>query len=57
MKADTVIMNGKVITVDENFSIKEAIAVKDGWILFVGSNEDVKRFIGKHTNLRHHGKS
>jgi predicted amidohydrolase YtcJ len=51
MHADTVIMNGKVITVDENFSIKEAIAVKDGWILFVGSDEDVKRFIGKHTNL------
>jgi predicted amidohydrolase YtcJ len=51
MHADTVIRNGKVITVDENFSIKEAIAVKDGWILFVGSDEDVKRFIGKHTNL------
>ena len=51
MKADTVIMNGKVITVDESFSIREAIAVRDGWIIFVGSDEDVKKFIGKHTNL------
>ena len=28
MAADLVIMNGKVITVDDTFSIQEAIAVK-----------------------------
>jgi predicted amidohydrolase YtcJ len=48
---DTVIMNGKVITVDKNFSIKESIAVRDGWIVFVGTNEHVKKFIGKQTKV------
>jgi predicted amidohydrolase YtcJ len=42
MKADLVIMNGNVITVDSMFSIKEAIAIKDGKILAVGSNEDIE---------------
>jgi len=49
--ADTIIMNGKVITVDKNFSIKESIAVKDGWIIFVGKNKHVKMFIGKQTKV------
>ena len=33
MNADLVIINGKVITVDHDFSIKQAIAVKDGKIV------------------------
>ena len=42
MEADLVITNGKVITVDENFSIKQAVAVKDGKIISVGTNDGVK---------------
>ena len=49
--ADAVVINGKVITVDSKFSIKESIAIKDGWIVFVGTNEDVKKFIGKETKI------
>jgi predicted amidohydrolase YtcJ len=39
---DLVLSNGKVITVDKNFSICETVAVKDGKILFVGSGVDLR---------------
>ena len=39
--ADIVLHNGKIITVDEQFSIAEAIAVRDGKILRVGRDADV----------------
>ncbi|MGD2097529.1 MAG: amidohydrolase [Desulfobacterales bacterium] len=51
MEADLVITNGKVITVDKDFSIKQAVAVKDGKIVSVGSNDEVKPFIGSNTQL------
>jgi predicted amidohydrolase YtcJ len=37
--ADLLLYNGHVITVDDNFSIASAVAVKDGRILAVGGNE------------------
>jgi predicted amidohydrolase YtcJ len=37
--ADLILYNGKVLTVDKDFSIKSAIVVKDGKILAVGGNE------------------
>ena len=40
--ADLVIVNGKVITVNQNFEIASAVAVKDGRIVAVGDNDDVK---------------
>jgi predicted amidohydrolase YtcJ len=39
--ADLVLVNGKIATVDDNFAIVEALAVKDGKILRVGTNQDV----------------
>jgi predicted amidohydrolase YtcJ len=47
--ADMVIMNGTVATVDENFSIREAVAVRDGKIVYVGRNRIAKRFINDST--------
>ena len=41
--ADLVLVNGKVVTVDTNGTIAEAIAVKDGKILKTGSNEEITR--------------
>ena len=38
--ADIILHNGKVITVDSNFSIDEAIAIKDGKILALGSSAE-----------------
>ena len=37
--ADLFLYNGNILTVDEAFSIHEAIVVKDGRIAAVGSNE------------------
>ncbi|MFW9787420.1 MAG: amidohydrolase [Candidatus Thorarchaeota archaeon] len=51
MFADFVIHNGKIITMDENESIAEAIAIKFERIVFVGSNTDVKAFIGDGTEV------
>ena len=51
MEADLVIMNGKVITVDKDFSIQQAVAVKDGKIVSVGTNDEVKSFIGSNTQV------
>jgi predicted amidohydrolase YtcJ len=49
MQADLVIINGKVITVDSKFSIAQAVAVKDGKIVAVGTNDEIKILAGKRT--------
>ena len=49
--ADLVIMGGKVATVDNNFSIAEAIVVQDDKIIFVGVSEDAKKFINNKTKV------
>ena len=47
-KADLVIYNAKIYTVNEKFDIAEAMAVKDGKILAVGTSEEIrKQFSGK----------
>jgi predicted amidohydrolase YtcJ len=48
---DLIFHNGKIVTVDEDFSIVEALAVFDGKIVAVGSSEDVKNIAGKRTKL------
>jgi predicted amidohydrolase YtcJ len=42
--ADMVLYGGKVLTVDKSFSIKTAVAVKDGRILAVGGDEIAKQY-------------
>jgi predicted amidohydrolase YtcJ len=42
--ADTVFINGNIYTVNDRQPRAEAIAVKDGRIVFVGSNADAKAF-------------
>ncbi|MGA2215853.1 MAG: amidohydrolase [Bryobacteraceae bacterium] len=42
--ADLLLFNGKIVTVDEAFSIREAIVIKDGRILAVGGNELRSRY-------------
>lgn len=48
---DVVMFNGKVITVDKDFSIQEAIAIRNGRILAVGSQDDIKALSGRKTRL------
>lgn len=49
--SDLVITNAKVITVDKDFSIKEALAVKGEKIIAVGTKEEIKPFIGPDTHI------
>ena len=49
--ADLVLHKGKVVTVDEEFSIHQAVAVRNDKIVFVGSNEDVERYILPSTTV------
>jgi predicted amidohydrolase YtcJ len=42
--ADLVLYNGQVLTVDRDFSIRKAVAVKDGRILAVGGDEIARQF-------------
>lgn len=46
--ADTVFM-GTVLTMEDTFPEAEALAVKDGKILYVGSREEALRFAGRNT--------
>ena len=43
--ADLVLYNGKIVTVDDAFSIREAVAIKDGRIVAVGANEPARRSV------------
>lgn len=49
--ADLVVLNGKVVTVDPKSSIAEAVAIRDGVFVLVGSNADVKKLVGDKTRL------
>jgi predicted amidohydrolase YtcJ len=49
--ADLVLRGGKIVTVDKNFSIREAIAIKDGRFLAVGSERDVRPLVGPGTRV------
>jgi len=42
--ADLVLFNGKIVTVDDAFSIHQAIVIKDGRIVAVGGNELRNRY-------------
>ena len=47
--ADTILYNGKVLTVDAQFSVAEAVAVRDDRIVAVGSSGDVLKLAGPNT--------
>jgi predicted amidohydrolase YtcJ len=46
---DLVLSNGKIITVDERFSIAQAVAIKGDRIVAVGTNQDITRLAGPGT--------
>src|SRR3954470_14599170 len=48
---DLVLINGKVLTMDDRSSVVEALAVLDGKILAAGSNASVKSIIGTRTRV------
>ena len=48
---DLMIHNAKVLTVDENFRVAEAAAIRDGVFLAVGTNAEVLRLRGPQTRV------
>ena len=48
---DLVLRGGIVATVDADDSMAEALAINDGWIVAVGSNEDIDTLIGAGTEV------
>jgi len=49
--ADTILVNGNVITVDDARPTAEAVAVKGDRILYVGSNDEVRECAGRNTRV------
>ena len=49
--ADTVFLNGKILTVDEDFSVVQALAVTGNRVSAVGSNEEVGPLAGDGTRV------
>jgi predicted amidohydrolase YtcJ len=49
LQADLILFNGKIITVDRKNSVAKAVAVRDGRILKVGTDAQVKRIAGAYT--------
>lgn len=49
--ADTILFNGKIVTVDPSFDIEQAIAVRGERILAVGSNGAIRPLAGPATKL------
>src|SRR5436190_8403721 len=47
--ADVVLHNGKILTADDKFTIAQAVAIRDGKFLKVGSNDDVLALAGPDT--------
>lgn len=49
--ADLILINGKIITVDAKDSIAQAIAIRDGKILAVGSTEEVRKIADQNAKI------
>ena len=50
-KVDTVVTNGKILTVDADFRVVEALAINDGRIVARGTSAEVARYAGPNTKV------
>jgi hypothetical protein len=50
-KVDTVVTNGKILTVDANFGVVEALAITDGRVVARGTSAEMPRYAGPHTKV------
>jgi predicted amidohydrolase YtcJ len=46
---DLVLSNGKIITVDERFTIAQAVAIRGGRVLATGTNQEINQLAGPNT--------
>src|SRR5256884_6438322 len=49
--ADTILVNGKIVTVDDRFTIAQGLAIRGQRIVAVGNNADVLELQGKGTKV------
>jgi predicted amidohydrolase YtcJ len=49
--ADTIVINGKILTVDDNFSIVEALAIRDERIIATGTNSKITALANVDTQV------
>ena len=49
--ADTILVNGKIATVDDRFTMAQALAIKDRRIIASGSNDAVRKHAGASTKV------
>jgi predicted amidohydrolase YtcJ len=49
LSPDTVLINGKILTVDPEDSVAEAVAIKDGKIIAVGAGDAIRELVGPDT--------
>ena len=52
MAADLALINANVVTMNPAQPVAEAVAVKEGRIVKVGSNQQIKQLIGEKTEVR-----
>ncbi|MGI9264408.1 MAG: amidohydrolase [Gammaproteobacteria bacterium] len=50
-KADLVLLDGYVYTVDQERSLAEAVAIRDGEIIFVGDSTSARELVGPETRV------
>ena len=50
-KADILIKNASIFTVDDDNPLADSIAVKDGIIMYVGTSERTEKYIGRETEV------
>jgi predicted amidohydrolase YtcJ len=48
---DLVVLNAKVVTVDDQSSVQQAVAMRDGKFLAVGSTADIRKLVGPSTRV------
>ena len=48
---DTILVNGKILTVDAQFSTRSALAVREGRIAALGSDADIRKLAGPKTRM------
>ena len=49
--ADTVLFNGKIVTIDKDFSVREALAIANGRVLASGTTAAIKKLAGDKARL------
>ena len=48
---DTILINGRIVTVDADFSIAEAVAIREDKFVAVGSNQQIQALAGTGTQV------